>query len=136
VLVPGELRAAAGGVEVGVGDRLAPDPHLLALHRDGLGGLPGGGVPAQPHPAPPAGLGADRQLLLGAGHGLVGGRPGGVPAHGAVLDVVDAVVITVALPGGQAAVGAGLGVAEAVVAGQLGLLVLGGSRRPAGWGRR
>jgi hypothetical protein len=53
------------------------------------------------------------KLLLGAGHGVVGGRAGGVPAGG----VVGA--------GGRAAVGAGLAVVQAVVAGPLGLLVLG-----------
>jgi hypothetical protein len=33
VLLLGDLRPAGGGIEVGVGDRLAFDPHLLALHR-------------------------------------------------------------------------------------------------------
>src|SRR5215216_374450 len=132
VLLLGDGRAAGGGVAVGVGDRLALDPDLLALHRHGhLLGL-GHDVLAQPGPAPLASLGADPQLLLGAGHGVVGGRPRGVAADCTVLHVViDAVAVPVArvdvLPGagGQAGVGAVLAVLEAVVAVQLGLLVLG-----------
>src|SRR5215203_4084992 len=118
VLLLGDGRAAGGVVEVGVGDRLALDPDLLALHRHRhLLGL-GGHVLAQPGPAPLAGLGPDLELLLGAGHGLVGGRAGGVPADRVVLGVVGHA-------GGQAAVGAVLAVVEAVVVVQLGLLVLG-----------
>src|SRR5215212_9853515 len=132
VLLLGDGRAAGGGVEVGVGDRLALDPDLLALHRHRDGLLLGGDVLAQPGPAAFALGGADPQLLLGAGHGVVGGRPRGVAADCTVLHVViDAVAVPVArvdvLPGagGQAGVGAVLAVLEAVVAVQLGLLVLG-----------
>src|SRR5215207_2800086 len=109
VLLLGDGPAAGGGIAVGVGDRLALDPDLLALHRHGhLLGL-GGHVLAQPGPAPLPGLGPDLQLLLGAGHGLVGGRPGDVPADGVVPGVVGRA-------GGQATVGAGLAVVHAVVA--------------------
>src|SRR5215216_2517313 len=126
VLLLGDGRAAGGGVDVGVGDRLALDPDLLALHGHGDRLLLGGHVLAQPGPAALALGGADPQLLLRAGHGVVGGRPRGVAAHGAVLDVVvDAVAVPVALPSGQAAVGAVLAVLEAVVAVQLSLVVLG-----------
>jgi hypothetical protein len=59
VLLLRDLGAAGGGVQVGVGDRLALDPDLLALHRHGhLLGL-GGHVLAQPGPAPLPSLGAD-----------------------------------------------------------------------------
>src|SRR5215217_413193 len=95
VLGLGELRAGGGGVQVGVGDRLPLHPQLFALDRHGLGDLLGGHVLAQPDPAPLPLGGADPQLLLRAGHGLVGGRPEGVwagraPPGGAV--VVEAVV--------------------------------------------
>src|SRR5919204_6821091 len=63
VLGLGDVRTGHGGADVGVGDRLALDPRLLALHRHGLGNLLGGDVLAQPHPAPLAGLGADLELL-------------------------------------------------------------------------
>src|SRR5215204_1667904 len=126
VLLFGDGRAAGGSVQVGVGDRLALDPDLVALHGHGDGLGLGGHVLAQPGPAGLAGLGPDPQLLLGAGHGLVGGRPRGVPADRTVLDVViDAVAVPVALPGGRTGVGAVLAVVQAVVAVQLGLLVLG-----------
>ena len=90
-------------------------------------------VLAQPDPTRLAGLGADPELFLGAGHGLVGGWPGGVAADRGVLDVViDAVAVTVVWvdalsggAGGQAGVGAVLAVVEAVVAVQLGLVLLG-----------
>src|SRR5215217_3037022 len=101
VLLLGDVGAAGGRVQVGVGDRLALDPDLLAGHRHRhLLGL-GGDVLAEPGPAALAGLGSDLELLLGAGHGVVAGA------------------------GGQAAVGAVLAVVEAVVAVQLGLVVLG-----------
>src|SRR4029450_1288131 len=99
--------------QVGAGDRPALDPHLLALDRHGDRLLLGDHVLAQPGPTPLPSLGADLELLLGAGHGLVGGRPRGVPADGVVLAVVGRA-------GGQAAVGAVLAVLEAVVAGKLG----------------
>src|SRR5215218_3516568 len=118
VLLLGDGRAAGRGIQVGVGDRLALDPDLLTLHRHGhLLGLGDHGL-AQPGPAPLPGLGPDPQLLLGAGHGVVGGRPRGVPAHGAVLDVVvDAVAVPVLVAAGGA-------VLQAVVAPQLLLLGL------------
>ena len=138
----GPLVAAS---QVGVGDRLALDPDLLALDRHGDRLLLGGHVLAQPGPAPLPSLGPDLQLLLRAGHGVIGGRPRGVAAHGAVLDVViDPVTVTVARvdalsggAGGQAAIGAVLAVVEAVVAVQLGLVVLGQAPvGPHGWGAR
>src|SRR5215212_3998464 len=82
VLLLGDGRAAGGSVEVGVGDRLALDPDLLALYRHGDRLGLGGHVLAQTGPAPLALGGADPQLLLRAGHGLIGGRPGQVPADG------------------------------------------------------
>src|SRR5215216_2328041 len=91
--------AAGGGIAVGVGDRLALDPDLLTLHGHGDRLLLGGHVLAQPGPAPLALGGADLQLLLGAGHGVVGGRPRGVAADRGVLHVViDAVTVPVPLP--------------------------------------
>src|SRR5215211_2256172 len=82
VLLLGDLGAAGGRSQVGVGDRLALDPDLLALYRHGDRLGLGGHVLAQPGPAPLALGGADPQLLLRAGHGLIGGRPGQVPADG------------------------------------------------------
>jgi hypothetical protein len=122
VLLLGDGRAAGGGVEVGVGDRLALDPDLLALDRHGDLLLLGGDGLAQPGPAALAGLGADPQLLLRAGHGVVGGRARGVAADGGVLDlVVDAVAVPVGgvgVPGGGPALIAGA-IVEAVVGPQL-----------------
>jgi hypothetical protein len=103
----GDVGPAGGGVEVGVGDRFALDPGLLALHRHRDLLLLGGDVLAQPGPAPLAGLGADGQLLLGAGHGLVAGPAGpvvaGLPAGGQV-DIL-----------GGACLGRRVGVAGAIV---------------------
>src|SRR5215212_4115490 len=123
VLLLGDGRAAGRRIPVGVGDRLALDPDLLPRHRHGhLLGL-GGHLLAQPGPAPLAGLGADPQLLLGTGHGLVGGRPRDIPADGVAVFV------------GLGPAGAGLGgrpggrvaaaVLQAVVAPELLLLLLG-----------
>src|SRR5215207_9563831 len=52
VLLLRDLRAGGGGVQVGVGDRLALHPHPLPLDRDGLLDLLGGDVLAQPDPTP------------------------------------------------------------------------------------
>src|SRR4029450_3294644 len=112
VLLLRNARPTGGRTQVGVGDRLTLDPDLLALHRHRHRLLLGGHVLAQPGPASLTGLGPDPQLLLGTGHGVVGGRPGHIPTD----RVVGAV--------GQAAVGAVLAVVQAVVAVQLGLLVL------------
>src|SRR5215203_2110605 len=81
VLLLGDVRTGGGGVQVGVGDRLALHPHLFPLDRDGLLDLLGSDVLAQPDPTPLPLGGADPQLLLGAGHGVIGRRPRGVPPH-------------------------------------------------------
>ena len=73
-------RAAGGVLKVGVGDRLALDPDFFALDGHGDRLLLGGHVLAETGLAA-LGLGADPKLLLGAGHGVVGGRPRGVPAN-------------------------------------------------------
>ena len=76
-------RAAGGGVDVGVRDRLALDADLLALDGHRLGDLVLDHVLAQ---AGAAGLPlgrADAQLLLGARHRVVGRRAGRVAADGA-----------------------------------------------------
>src|SRR5215217_9463935 len=118
VLLLGDVRPAGGRVQVGVGDRLALDPDLLAGHRHRhLLGL-GGHVLAEPGPAALAGLGPDLELLLGAGHGVVGGGAGDVPADGVVAVVGGGVPVGVDVPGGGA-------VLEAVVAPELLLLLLG-----------
>src|SRR3954451_18095750 len=80
VLLLGDRRAVERLVDVALGDRLALDADLLALHRDRRLDLFGDDVLAQ---AGAAGLVlglADDQLLLGARHGVIGGRAGGVVA--------------------------------------------------------
>src|SRR5829696_4039823 len=109
VLFLGELRTGGGGVQVGVGDRLALHPHLFPLDRDGLLDLLGGDVLAQPDPTPLPLGGADPQLLLRAGHGVIGRRPRGVPPNRTTAGRVP--------PGGAVVV-------EAIVAPQLTLLGL------------
>src|SRR4051794_41937117 len=84
VLFLGDGRAVQGAADVGVGDGLAGDPDLLVRHGDGLGHVLADHVLAQPRPAGLALLGADVDALLGEGHGVVGGRAGGVVAPGAV----------------------------------------------------
>src|SRR5215217_6806950 len=106
----GELRPRGGGSQVGVGDRLALDPHPLPPHGDGLLDLLGGDVLAQPDPTPLALGGADPQLLFRAGHGVIGPRPRGVPPPRTTAGGAP--------PGGAVIV-------EAVVAPQLALLGLG-----------
>src|SRR5215204_3224105 len=119
--------AAGGGIAVGVGDRLALDPDLLALHGHGdLLGL-GGHVLAQPGPAAFAGLGADPQLLLRPGHRLIDASTGRVvagpaPAGGYADGPVDLLGVRLAL--GRRARLAGA-VVQAVVAPQLLLFSLG-----------
>src|SRR5215218_3076908 len=81
VLGLGELGAAGGRVQVGVGDRLTLQPDLLPPHRHGLGDLLCGHVLAQPHPPALAGLGADPQLLLRPGHRLIDASAGRVVAR-------------------------------------------------------
>src|SRR5829696_6796323 len=95
VLGLGDVRAAGGRLQVGVGDRLALEPCLLALDRHRHLLLLGGDIFAQPDTAAfPLGS-ADGQLLLGAGYGVVGGRPRHIPADSvAILDV------PVGVPGG------------------------------------
>src|SRR5215218_6154837 len=125
VLLLGDGRAAGGVVDVGVGDRLALDPDLLALYRHRhLLGL-GGHVLAQPGPAPLASLGADGQLLLGAGHGLIGGRPGHVPAHGVPVVVGGGVTVSLGVAGRGPADLVAAAVVQAVVAPQRLLLLFG-----------
>src|SRR5829696_5515338 len=125
VFLLGDGGAAGGVVDVGVGDRLALDPNLLAGHRHRhLLGL-GGHVLAQPGPAPLASLGADGQLLLGAGHGLVGGRPGHVPAHGVPVVVGGGVTVSLGVAGRGPADLVAAAVLEAVVAPELLLLLFG-----------
>src|SRR4051794_3547956 len=102
VLLLGDRRAVKRLAAVGVRDRLALDPDLLALHRDGDRLLLGDDVLAQARATALAGLGAHMQLLLGAGHGVVRGRPGGVVTHRAGL-----------VAGCQAALGAHAGGAHA-----------------------
>jgi serine phosphatase RsbU (regulator of sigma subunit) len=64
VLRLGDLRAGHRRVDVLIGDRLALDPDLLALHRDGGLHVLGHHVLAKPRPPSLAPLGADPQLLL------------------------------------------------------------------------
>src|SRR5215216_2540523 len=104
-----DRRARGGRVAVGVGDRLTLNPDPLPLDRNGLLDLLGGDVLPQPDPAPLALGGADPQLLLRAGHGVIGPRPRGVSP--------DRVSAGPAPPGGAVVV-------EAVVAPQLPLLDL------------
>ncbi len=73
MLVLGELRSAPRRVDVLVGDRLAFDANLLALHGHGLLDLLGGHVLAQAR-APDLTLGGvDAQFLLVPGHGVIAG---------------------------------------------------------------
>ena len=73
-------------------------------------------VLAQPGATGLAGIGADAKLLLGAGHGVVGGRAGGVVTDDAGL--VDAVGAS-AVGGGCSGRGCGLAAGHAVVAVQV-----------------
>jgi len=96
VLLLGEGRAVHRVAGVGVRDRLALDPDLLALDRDGRLDVLGDDELLQ---ARATGLGrrlADPQLLLGAGHRLVGRRARGVVADGAALGLVVLLVLEVA----------------------------------------
>src|SRR3954463_1069771 len=72
VLLLGDRRAVGGLVDVGVGDRLALDADLLALHRHRRLDLVRDDVLAQAGAARLTLALADRQLLLGARHGVVG----------------------------------------------------------------
>jgi hypothetical protein len=138
VLLRGDGRAVGGRAGVGVGDRLALDPDLIALDRDGLGDLVLDDVLLEPDAAGLLlGL-ADAQLLLGASHGVAGDRPGGV-----IADRRRAAEARVAARGGLARAGraradtcAGavlgqpgvrprLAVADPVVRVECGLVVLG-----------
>src|SRR5215210_564260 len=103
VLLLGDGRAVGRRSGVGVGDRLALDADLLALHRNRLGDVLGDHVLAQPDPAGLPPLGVHPQLLLGAGHRVVGGGATHVvalraglalrqPGVGARLRVVQPVV--------------------------------------------
>src|SRR4051812_17024988 len=127
VLLLGDRRAVHRLADVGVGDRLALDADLLALHRDGLRDVLGHDVLAQPR-APGLPLGrADPQLLLGPRHRLIGRRAGGVMADCAAAGAlaVGHVEIGRVVPGREAGVRRRLAVVEAVVAVQRGLLLPG-----------
>src|SRR3954464_8031129 len=93
VLLFGDLGAVGGGVDVGVGDRLALDADLLAADRHGLGDLVLDDVLAQSHAAALALGRADAQLLLGARHRIVGGRTGDVTPDGAAGVAVAVAVV-------------------------------------------
>jgi hypothetical protein len=77
---PRNRRAVHDVVGVGVGDRLALDADLLALHRDRLRHVLGNDVLARAGAAGLALRGADAQLLLGARHRAVGLRAADVVA--------------------------------------------------------
>src|SRR3954447_4091716 len=114
VLLLGDRRAVGGLVDVGVGDRLTLDADLLTLHRHRRLHLVGDDVLAQAGAARLTLRLADRQLLLGARHGVVG-----LGARDVVADRRP--VVERALAGragaalGQAAARARLAVAEPVV---------------------
>src|SRR5690606_31277097 len=76
-------RTAGRRVAVGLGDRLALDPDLLAADRHGDLLLLGHDVLAEPSPTGLAPLLPSPQLLLRTRHGVVRRRPGGVVADGA-----------------------------------------------------
>src|SRR3954453_5544489 len=84
VLLLGDRGAVGRVVEVGVGDRLALDADLLALHRHRRLHLVGDDVLAQAGAARLTLRLADVELLLGARHGVVRGRARRVAAHGAL----------------------------------------------------
>src|SRR4051794_29791559 len=92
VLLLGDLGTVVGGVGVVLGDRLALETDLFVRDRHGLGHVLGDDVLAEPRAAPLAGLRPDVQLLLRAGHGLVGGRAGGVVADRPLLARAPGVV--------------------------------------------
>jgi hypothetical protein len=79
---------------VGVGDRLPLEADFLVADRDGLGDVLGADVLAQPDSAHFGLLGADVQPLFRAGHRVIGGGPGGVPA----LDVAAAGQVLAGVP--------------------------------------
>ena len=79
VLLLVELPTGLRGAAVGVGDRLALDPDLVAGDRHSAGDGLGHVVLAQSCPAGLAMTGADAELLLGAGHRLLGVRAAGGP---------------------------------------------------------
>src|SRR5690606_36608754 len=83
VLLLGDGRTAGRRVAVGLGDRLALDPDLLAADRHGDLLLLGHDVLAEPSPTGLAPLLPSPQLLLRTRHGVVRRRPGGVVADGA-----------------------------------------------------
>src|SRR4051794_8101538 len=82
VLLLGQLRPVHRGIDVRVGDRLALEAHLLPLDRDGLLDLLGHDVLLQARPAGLALARADGELLLRAGHRVVGRRARDVVADG------------------------------------------------------
>ena len=90
---------------VGVGDRLALDTDLLAADGNGLGDLLLDHVLLQPHAAGLALGRTDPQLLLGARHRVVGGRPARVVARRvAAGGVADGEVAVAAVAIGRAVI--------------------------------
>src|SRR4051794_20961446 len=80
VLLLRDRGAVVGVAAVGLGDRLALQGDFLVRHRHRDLLVLGDHVLAQPGPPGLAGLGADAELLLRAGHCGVGGGAGGVAA--------------------------------------------------------
>jgi hypothetical protein len=118
----GDLRARHRRVDVGVRDRLALDPHLLALHRHGLLHLLGHDVLAQARAATLAALGADAQFLLGARHRVI--RTGRA-ARGASLTALGPVQLLLGtghriVAAGRAACAARLTLGSRAAAGRVG----------------
>jgi hypothetical protein len=119
VLLLGELPAGHRRVAVGVGDRLALDADLLALHRNCRGHVLGDDVLAQPGPARLALGRADRKLLLRTRHRVVGLGTADVTPDGLLV----AIRVRAALR--QPGVRARLAVGDAVVGVQRRLVLLG-----------
>src|SRR4051794_37407615 len=121
VLLLGDRRPVRGPIDVGVGDRLTLDAHLLALYRNRLLDLLGNDVLAQARAPALARGSADTQVLLGPRHGVVGGR---------AADVLAGVTVPHAGRGLMPAVAGGchgalLGIGHAIVLEERDLLLLG-----------
>jgi hypothetical protein len=124
VLLLGDLGAVRRLVDVGLGDRLPLDVDLLVLDGDRRLHVLGDDALAQPHAAPLPAMDADPQLLLGAGHRLVGRRARRVVAHRTRR--AGRVRVAARVPGGAGGRRRALGrVGDAVVLEELLLLLLG-----------